>query len=167
MTNQLQSQVVSLSLNLLIWIVSLLIATFYLLQSLGWIYSNFMAFNGMLGEKGEALMHGFSTVDHIMRVLQVIVLCTASILLLLQKRFAFNLFLCSLGLGFLCTLLLDSWSVSFLGGYGPLAILATATAIVYWMFTSSAFNSRSKFVFVLIVLGLIICLLYTSDAADE
>jgi hypothetical protein len=116
------------------WIVSLVVASFYILSSAGWFLASYLALTGALGDEGTLLAQNLSVLDHFMRTLQVILIVIACAFLLLRRHEALPCFLASLGFSLATTLFLGNWGVSFLTGLLSFTLLALATAYVYWLF---------------------------------
>lgn len=115
------------------WALSLLIAAFYIVSMSGWIMAMDMAYSGELSGAATLFVSGLSTADHFMRTLQVALSSGAAILLLFRKRAAFFLFLATLAISVFATVVLATWSVSYLGGSFGLLLLGSSTGYSYWL----------------------------------
>jgi hypothetical protein len=118
--------------RLLVYVGSLLIASFYLLSTVGWFFANYLALTGSLGEDGLVMMNQFTLVDAFVRVAQVVLVSIASILLIMKRKASLPLFVGTALSSMLCTTIIGHWGISFLAGLVPLLLIVVTTMYVYW-----------------------------------
>lgn len=92
-----------------------------------------MGAKGLLGEEATQFFGSLSLVDHVIRTSQVILIDTASILLVFRRRVARVLFWTCFVLGLVSTLLNGKWVITFLGGPGGLLLLGVVLAYAHWL----------------------------------
>lgn len=101
--------------NIIIWVATLVVAGFYLLPTVGWVSATVMALDGVFGEAGIAAMADLGPIDHLMRGVQVVAICIASVLLILGRKPAYFVFAAALGFSLVVALSGLRWGVSYLG----------------------------------------------------
>jgi hypothetical protein len=118
------------------WVLSSVIAAFYLLSCAGWVGASFMAANGMLKEDAIKSFKELSMIDHAIRISQVLMILIAMLLLLLRRSFVRPLlwFVFSMSLiATLASLFNRNWAISFLGGFAGLVFLGLILWHVNWL----------------------------------
>ena len=110
---------------------------FYILSAAGWVLAGYMAATGMFrgmgvaGDEADAFWRSLSVLDHAVRDLQVVTISAASVLLMLRRRVATRLILMCLAISFIATVAFPKWTVTFIGGAGPLLLLGMLLAFAY------------------------------------
>ena len=114
---------------IIIWIISFILAAFFLISSLGWFVATYGMLTGKLGSKATEFGQSLSILDHIARTSQVVVIIVASVSLLLLRRMALKLYLANLIASVVCFLFIGKWGITFLT---PLPLIV-AYAYTYWI----------------------------------
>jgi hypothetical protein len=115
--------------KIFIWILSFILAGFFLVSAAGWFLATYMMASGKLGSKPTEFYQSLTILDHIVRTSQVLIVITASVALLLQKRIAVKLYLANLLISIICILVIGKWGITFIT---PLPVIVVYT-YVYWL----------------------------------
>ncbi|MHB8883445.1 MAG: hypothetical protein ACYC69_18310 [Thermodesulfovibrionales bacterium] len=120
--------------KIVVMLVALIIAGFYLVSALGWLVATYaMARTGELGNELMKFYQNLNVADHIIRSAQVILIVVASIALLLFRNMARILILISIIFSLVSSFLIDKWAISFLGWPSGLLILVIVYIYAYFL----------------------------------
>jgi hypothetical protein len=115
--------------KIIIWLISFILAGFFLVSAAGWFLATYLMKAGKLGATPTDFYQSLNILDHIMRTSQVLVVIAASVALLLQKRIAVKLYLVNLIASVICILAIGKWGITFIT---PLPIIIVY-AYTYWI----------------------------------
>jgi hypothetical protein len=115
------------------WIVTVIIAGFYIVSAFGWFFATYMMSQGVLGSEATEFIRSLNIADKLIRTAQVILIVIASITLLLRRRITLQLVLISVFFSLISFLFIAKWSISFLGGIPGILILSFVYAYAYWL----------------------------------
>jgi hypothetical protein len=103
------------------WMISWLIASFYLLSSVGWFWASFVAIYGNQNPNVSEFIGELSIFDHLIRYLQVIIIAAGSCVLLFMRKLSYTLFSISFLCSLIAMLLIGKWTISFMSPFilGP------------------------------------------------
>jgi hypothetical protein len=110
--------------RIIVWIISLILAGFFLVSAAGWFFATYLMIAGKLGPKPIDFYRSLNLLDHIVRTSQVLIAIAASVFLILQKRIALKLYLVNLTVSFIFILFVGKWSITFLI---PLSLIIVCT----------------------------------------
>lgn len=109
------------------WVISWIIAGFYILSSVGWFCASLAFFRGQLPGADE-FMGKLSIFDHTIRYLQVIIIFVGSIILCFMRKLSYRLFLISLFGTLIGMFIKREWTISFLS---PIVLVPSFLYIFY------------------------------------
>jgi len=115
--------------KIIIWISSLIIVGFFILSALGWFMATYMTITGKLGPEATEFYSSLNVLDHMVRLLQVLLAVAASITLILFRQISKKLFGICLLISVISFLFISKWSITFL----PFPILILVYIYVYWL----------------------------------
>ncbi len=121
------------SIKILSWVLTIIIAGFYIVSAFGWFAATFMMSAGVLGKEATDFYHSLNIADKLIRASQVILIVIASISLLLRRRITLKLILISISISLISFLFFERWSISFLGGIPGILYLTIVYAYAYWL----------------------------------
>lgn len=111
------------------WIISWIIAGFYILSSVGWFCASFAFFRGQL-PGAEEFIGKLSIFDHLIRYLQVIIIFAGSVSLIFMRKLSYRLFSITF-FSTLCFMLIKrEWTISFLS----LFLLAPSILFILYLY---------------------------------
>lgn len=100
--------------KIFIWLISFILAGFFLVSAAGWFFATYLMISGKLGPKPVEFYQSLNIFDHFVRTSQVLIVIAASVLLLLQRRIALKLYLANLAASIVCILFIGKWGITFL-----------------------------------------------------
>lgn len=124
-------------IRILVWASLFVIGGFYISSSVGWVIvfyalaTRMLEGAGPIGSELSSDFRSFTALDHVIRSLQVLVICVASILMILMRRGALRLVSICLVLGIVATVANPKWTVSFLSGHPGIELLGVVTLFLY------------------------------------
>jgi hypothetical protein len=121
------------NLRILTWIVTIIIAGFYIVSAFGWFAATYMMSIGVLGAEATEFIRSLNIADKLIRASQVILIVAASITLILRRRITLKLVLINIFMSLSSFLFVAKWSISFLGGVPGILILIFVYAYTYWL----------------------------------
>jgi hypothetical protein len=120
-------------LKIVIWLVSIIIAGFYIVSAFGWFAATYMMSVGVLGKEAADFYNSLNIAEKLIRASQVFLIVATSITLLLKRRITLKLVLISISISLISFLFFEKWSISFLGGIPGLLYLTIVYAYAYWL----------------------------------